>query len=60
MERVMHLFPRQGDRAPWVNPQSYRKDRKMFLRGDLDDGTLQFSGAKTPQHPTTHVQSRTS
>ena len=43
MERVMHLFPRQGDREPWINPQNYRKDRKMFLQGELADGTLQFS-----------------
>ncbi len=26
IERVAHLFPRQGDREPWVNHQNYRKD----------------------------------
>ena len=45
MERVMHLFPRQGDREPWINPQNYRKDRKMFQHGELEDGTLQFSSS---------------
>ena len=45
MERVMHLFPRQGDREPWINPQDYRKDRKMFRRGELEDGALQFTTA---------------
>ena len=49
MERVMHLFPRQGDREPWINPQNYRKDRKMFLQEDLDDGTLQFSSPDAAQ-----------
>lgn len=51
MERVMHLFPRQGDREPWINPQNYRKDRKMFLQGDLDDGALQFRTPAAAEHP---------
>lgn len=42
MERAMHLFPKQGDREPWINPQNYRKDRKMFRHGSLDDGALVF------------------
>jgi monooxygenase len=29
MKRVMHLFPRQGDREPWVNPQNYRIVRSL-------------------------------
>jgi hypothetical protein len=52
MERVMHLFPRQGDREPWVNPQNYAKDRRMFLHGELEDGALMFTtagGAATGQ-----------
>ncbi|MFT6956256.1 MAG: monooxygenase [Halieaceae bacterium] len=51
MERVMHLFPRQGDREPWINPQNYRKDRKMFLQGDLADGALQFSRPEVVERP---------
>ena len=43
LRRVMHRFPRQGDRAPWVNPQDYRADRKLFLEGAIDDGALVFS-----------------
>jgi len=45
MERVMHRFPRQGDRAPWVNPQNYARDRSMFRKGELEDGALQFTRA---------------
>lgn len=43
MKRVMHLLPKQGDREPWINPQNYQKDRKMFLQGDLEDGAMVFS-----------------
>ena len=44
MRRVMHLFPKQGDREPWINPQNYRRDRKMFRHAPIEDGALQFSG----------------
>lgn len=40
--RSLHRFPKQGDREPWINPQSYTKDRKMFREGPLEDGVLQF------------------
>lgn len=43
LKRSMHLLPKQGDREPWINPQDYAKDRKMFLHGSLDDGVLTFS-----------------
>jgi monooxygenase len=46
MQRVMHMFPRQGDREPWINPQSYTADRKMFRKGPLDDGVMQFTRPK--------------
>jgi len=42
MERTMHLLPRQGDRAPWLNPQDYRRDVKMIRRGAIDDGVMTF------------------
>jgi len=43
MQRVMHLMPTQGDREPWINPQNYDKDKKMFRTGRLDDGVMQFT-----------------
>ncbi|MEO0816403.1 MAG: NAD(P)/FAD-dependent oxidoreductase [Pseudomonadota bacterium] len=43
MQRVMHLFPKQGDREPWLNPQSYAKDKKMFRKAPLEDGALVFT-----------------
>jgi len=48
MLRVIHLFPKQGDREPWTNPQDYRADRKSFLEGLLEDGVLEFSESGGP------------
>jgi hypothetical protein len=39
----MHLFPKQGDREPWINPQNYSRDKKMIRFGALEDGALIFS-----------------
>jgi len=43
MQRMMDKFPRQGDREPWINPQDYGRDKKMFRHGPLEDGALVFS-----------------
>lgn len=43
MQRMMDKFPRQGDREPWINPQDYSRDKKMFRHGPLEDGALIFS-----------------
>ena len=45
MQRMMHMFPRQGDHEPWINPQSYTRDKKMFRTGPLEDGAMQFTSA---------------
>jgi monooxygenase len=42
MQRMMHRFPKQGDREPWLNPQSYTRDKKMILTSPLEDGVLIF------------------
>ena len=43
MMREMHRFPKQGSREPWVNPQDYARDRKMFARDPVDDGVMVFA-----------------
>lgn len=43
MQRVMHLFPKQGDHAPWQNTQNYALDKKMIRHAPLEDGALAFS-----------------
>lgn len=42
MQRVMDQFPKQGDREPWINPQDYQRDKKMFAEAPVDDGVMQF------------------
>jgi monooxygenase len=42
MQRMMHRFPMQGDREPWLNPQNYTRDKKMIRYGEIDDGALEF------------------
>jgi cation diffusion facilitator CzcD-associated flavoprotein CzcO len=44
MQRMMHRFPKQGDREPWINPQNYTRDKKMIRFGEIDDGALEFLG----------------
>ncbi len=43
MQRVMHLFPKQGDHAPWLNTQDFAADKKMVRRAPLEDGRLTFA-----------------
>jgi cation diffusion facilitator CzcD-associated flavoprotein CzcO len=41
--RMLPLLPRQGDREPWVNTQSYHKDLDLIAKAEIDDGVLTFS-----------------
>ena len=43
LQRVMDDLPRQGDREPWLNPQNYAHDRKVFRHAPIDDGVLRFT-----------------
>jgi len=43
MNRVMHLFPKQGDREPWLNPQDYKRDIDLFRKSPVDDGAMRFT-----------------
>jgi cation diffusion facilitator CzcD-associated flavoprotein CzcO len=43
MNRMMPLLPRQGDREPWINPQTYGRDKKLFRKGPVDDGVMRFT-----------------
>lgn len=42
IQRAMHLYPQQGDREPWTNPQMYLTERPIFLKNPVDDDVLQF------------------
>jgi hypothetical protein len=43
VQRVIHLFPKQGDRAPWLNPQNYQRDKHLLRHEPIEDGVLVFS-----------------
>jgi hypothetical protein len=45
IRRVIDRLPRQGDRPPWTNPQNYRRDRRQFRHGPVDDGVMRFTRA---------------
>jgi monooxygenase len=41
--RSIHLFPKQGAKAPWKLYQNYLKDIWLLRYGKLDDGVMVFS-----------------
>ena len=43
--RSLHLFPKQGSKAPWKLYQNYPKDIMLLRFGRVDDGVLQFARA---------------
>ncbi|MFN8765466.1 MAG: flavin-containing monooxygenase [Pirellulaceae bacterium] len=45
MLRDMHRFPSQGDREPWLNPQNFKKDVKLYRHATVDDGVMLFTKA---------------
>jgi monooxygenase len=45
MQRMMPMLPKQGDRAPWLNPQRYSRDKRLLGSGPVDDGVMQFHPA---------------
>jgi len=47
LQRVMHLLPKQGDHKPWINPQDYRRDKKLFRQDAIEDGVLAFDDCDT-------------
>lgn len=52
--RAADRLPKQGDRAPWRNPQSYFRDIATLRFGRLDDGVMKFSKASAAS--ATHSQ----
>jgi monooxygenase len=46
VRRAAGRVPKMGADFPWFTEQNYFWDRKTLLRGEVDDGTLDFSGPK--------------
>jgi len=45
LKRGMHLQPKQGNQAPWVNSQDFRSERALFNLPIDSDDALHFSAA---------------
>ena len=43
--RLLEQMPKQGEGAPWVNTQDYRRDRRILSKRPIDDGYMEFSGS---------------
>ncbi|MFN0025500.1 MAG: flavin-containing monooxygenase [Parvularculaceae bacterium] len=48
IQRAAERLPKQGDRDPWRNPQSYFRDILVLRHGKIDDGVMRFSKADAP------------
>jgi cation diffusion facilitator CzcD-associated flavoprotein CzcO len=48
IRRMLPALPKQGDRPPWTNPQSYAADRKTLSKAPVDDGVMEFTPARMP------------
>lgn len=46
MQRMMPMLPKQGDREPWVNTQSYDADKRLIAKAPVDDGVLRFTRSR--------------
>jgi len=46
IQRSMHLFPKQGDHEPWINPQNYNRDKKLLRDKPIEDGVLIFNHSR--------------
>ena len=51
MQRMIHLFPKQGVSGPWQNTQNYAKDKKMIRKAPLEDGSLIFDNPPSAAVP---------
>ena len=49
MKRSMHLFPKQGENAPWFNTQNYTLDKKMLYNEPIYDDALKFDDPRVEE-----------
>jgi monooxygenase len=46
IKRSLSQLPRQGSRAPWLRPPTYRGDVRLLRRQDVADPDLRFSASR--------------
>ncbi|MFT4767866.1 MAG: monooxygenase [Glaciecola sp.] len=51
MQRVMHLFPQQGDRNPWVNSQNYLREKREFEEMSFAEPALRYESPAILNQP---------
>ena len=57
MQRAMPIFPKQGDRAPWLNKQNYKFEKTLLQDEPIDDGAMTFThpvNSVSDGHPLLH------
>lgn len=52
MQRVMHLFPKQGDRNPWVNSQNYLREKREFEEMSFTEAALKYESPRKTESDT--------
>jgi cation diffusion facilitator CzcD-associated flavoprotein CzcO len=53
--RSLDQLPKQGSKEPWKLRQNYPLDLRMLRRGQIADGTMQFSNPAPQQRPLEQV-----
>ena len=48
IQRAIQLFPKQGDREPWISSQNYQREKKIFRHEPIEDSVLTFSNSVSP------------
>jgi hypothetical protein len=46
VQRSLHTLPKQGSKIPWKLYQNYAFDIMMLRYGRVDDGVMEFQGAR--------------
>jgi monooxygenase len=53
VQRSLHTLPKQGSKLPWKLYQNYAFDIMMLRYGSVEDGVMEFQGAKATATPLT-------
>jgi monooxygenase len=53
VQRSLHQLPKQGSKLPWKLHQNYAFDIMMLRYGRVDDGVMEFQGARATATPST-------
>jgi cation diffusion facilitator CzcD-associated flavoprotein CzcO len=51
VQRALHVLPKQGSKLPWKLHQNYAFDILMLRYGRVDDGVMEFQGARATAPP---------